>query len=279
MNKINKFDQSYSDLLARVLHAPVELNARTGKRVRAVDGVLIKCDELPLLTLRDIKPLWTCAETVWFMSGGRDVKFMQQFGFRNWDGFADVDGQVQSATGYRWRVASGVDQLASVVQKLAQDPSTRQAVMSAWVPALDLVNPGPNAPCLLTWHLHCIGERLHMSVMQRSCDLYFGLPHDILGMRLIQELVAAAIGRRPGPLSYFISNAHLYEDQWEPALAMLGRAEHAMEIALYPDQLYVTKGMYQAAVEGDPEVVMQLHRPIQTFYRPFPALSGPRLVK
>lgn len=273
------FDTSYAFTLKRVLDAPAHLNVRTEKLVRAVDGVFMRIGGLPILNLRDIKPLWTCAETVWFMGGRADVRFMQRFGFKNWNPFADRDGTISSATGYRWRHAHGVDQLDNVIKKLRTDPSNRQAVLLSWLPKMDAVKPGPNAPCLLAWHLHCIGDHLHMSVMQRSADMYFGFPHDVLGSRIVQELVAAAIGVFPGNLSYMIGNAHLYEDQWKAAAEMVAREDKCEDIADYPQSLGLTHQMASAALSGDDKVVGQLEERIKAFYRPFPPLTGPRLVQ
>lgn len=275
----NEFDTAYRFLLGRVLGATPQLNKRTGKTVKAVDGACFRLHGIPILNLRDINVTWTCAETVWFTGGRSDAKFMRAFGFKNWDQFTEGDGNtIRSATGYRWRVAhDNVDQLKRVIEKLDRDISDRQAVMISWLPGVDLVKPGPNAPCLLAWHVHYINGELHMTVMQRSADLYFGLPHDILGARLVQEIIAAAVDVPPGNLTYVASNAHLYEDQWKVAEEMIRREESCSEIAKYPTHLKLTSTLAKKALDGDSQVVEELLTRIKKFYTPFPPLSGPRL--
>lgn len=277
---VTKFDLDYAAVLAEILRKEPVLNARTGRKVKAVHGVHFRTHEayLPILTLRDIKPLWSCAESVWFVGGGSHVNFMRSFGFKSWDAFADPRGAVASATGFRWRQAfGGVDQLSEVMAKLSKDPTTRQAVMLSWVPPWDLVQPGPNAPCVIAWHFEVLEDKLHMSVMQRSADMFFGFPHDILGFSIVQELMADGLHLQPGVISYHVSNAHLYEDQWWPALKMLARASSArLEDVNYRLPLRDTD--WGRALMMDEALPRELHAMILQTYKPWPAIVGPRLV-
>lgn len=279
MSAKNSFDTQYSFALQRILAVRPMKNRRTGKNVKAIDGLFFRTGEIPILNLRDIKPLWTAAESVWFLGGRSDVKFMRDFGFKNWDAFTDKAGKmILSATGYRWRFAHGVDQLQAVIDKLNGDLSSRQAVLISWSPAEDLLKPGPNVPCLIAWHLHYINGQLHMTVMQRSADMYFGFPHDILGARIVQEVIAAAVEVPPGNLAYAISNGHLYEDQWDTAKDMIAREETCTEVAKYPESFKMTQEMVKGALAGNPDTVKLIMKRVDDFYRPFPPLSGPKLV-
>lgn len=279
MNAKTSFDTHYAFLLKRVLAEQQHMNMRTKTWVRAIDGAFFRYEGIPLLNLRDINIRWTCAEVVWFMGGLSNVQFMREFGFRNWDPFADGKGVVHSATGYRWRYAHGVDQLRLVIDKLKMDPSDRQAVLVSWLPDPDLRKPGPNAPCLLAWHFHAIAGKLHMTVLQRSADLYFGLPHDIFGSRIVQEMIAAAVDLVPGNVSYAVSNAHLYEDQWDTAKEMVAREDTCDTQMVYPVDMNITPAIAEAAMEGDKDVVLTLVERVKKFYVPFPPLSGPRLIR
>ena len=250
-------------------------------KVRAIHGATFSLTpgHIPLLTLRDIKPLWTCAEVVWFLSGGLEPEFMEQFGFKVWSKFAK-DGKVMSATGFRWRTGfDGIDQLGALIEKLKADPSNRQGVLLSWDPRRDTLHPGPNAPCVMIWHVHAIQGQLHMSVLQRSADMYFGLPHDILGSRLIQELLAAHLGMQVGGLMYAVSNAHLYEDQWEAAEEMIARVESSSyDPSTCGPDFGVTALDAERALRGDVETVFNLHDKVKALYNPWPPITGPKLV-
>jgi thymidylate synthase len=278
MRGLNEFDIAYSRALRTILDKPPALNQRTGKKCRAIHGLHFHLHDTPLLTLRDIKPLWACAEAVWFLSGSDDASWMASFGFRTWEKFADGDGRVRSATGWRWRAAFNVDQVGNILSKLSADPSNRQAVLLSWDPALDAERPGPNAPCVMVWHVHLLDGRLHMSVLQRSGDMYFGVPHDVFGSRLVQELLAAGLGAAPGELSYLVSNAHLYEDQWGPAEEMLARADESNGAVGLPVDLDLSRKHLDRALSGDKFLVWEMSDTIRRAYDPWPAIAGPRLV-
>lgn len=280
MPSCNHFDHAYGRAIRDILDAAPTLNERTGKKVRAIPGVSFKIQEthLPLLTLRDIRPLWSCVEAVWFISGSLEVAYIQKFGFKAWDKFADEHGRVLSATGFRWRHAFGVDQFAEVIGKLEMDRTSRQGVMLSWDPRTDLMTPGPNVPCVMIWHVHVIDGRLHMSVLQRSADMYFGLPHDILGSRIVQEFMAAALDVKVGTLLYSVSNAHLYEDQWENAEEMIYRLDQCgTNIAPCGPNLGLTRLEYLRACALDEVLPLEIHSKLLRHYEPWPPMKGPKL--
>lgn len=273
-----QFDTDYAAILARVLRQEPVRHERTHRWVRALPGAFINVDAArqPLLHLRDISPMWSCAEAIWFLSGARSTKLMKKFGFVTWDKFADKAGNVDSATGFRWRTAYDVDQIQEVFKKLKADKTTRQAVLLSWIPKWDLCKPGANVPCIVAWHFHMIGDALHMSVFQRSGDLYFGVPHDILGFRIVQALLAAGLGVDCGSVSYLISSAHLYEDQWGPATTMIGRSyKNPAEPVVDFD---FAKEDWKRALDGDATMPRQIYARLDKQYKPWPAIVGPRLV-
>jgi thymidylate synthase len=275
---LTDFDFAYATVLKKILDAKEEFNHRTNRKTKSVPGIFFKFSSIPILSLRDIKPLWTCAEAVWFMSGSSNPAFMRHFGFKNWDPFVDKTGNIRAATGFRWRKMHEVDQLMEGLHKLRQDRTNRQAVLMSWEPWEDS-KPGPNVPCLVVWHMHIIDGQLHMSILQRSGDMYFGVPHDILGAWIILELCAAAVQAKPGTLSYMISNAHLYSDQWDAAHEMIAREEGCTVKADYPAKLGLTIDDTTRSMNEDKALVIELHQKILEFYHPFPAIHGPSLVK
>lgn len=278
---VTDFDAIYADALRMILDEAPEKNERTGKRVRAMHGAVFQFspEVIPLMTLRDIKPLWACAEAVWFMGGKCDAAFMEKFGFKVWRKFANERGVVESATGLRWRSIFGVDQLKALVRKLSTDKSDRHGVLMSWDPFRDVNHPGTNVPCLVAWHFHIIGGRLHVSVLQRSGDMYFGVPHDVLGCRVIQELLAAGLDVAPGAISYLVSNAHLYEDQWDAAEEMVARAfDGGTAHKKLPKNMNLHKDDFVRAMTGDDTLPFELCDRLDKMYEPWPAITGPKLV-
>lgn len=284
MKAISEFDLDYVQALRIIMNSMPTRNLRTGKEVRATASLVFQLNPraVPLMTLRDIKPLWACAEAVWFMGGGHKADFMRGFGFKVWDKFADADGCVNSATGYRWRSHFKVDQLKELVKKLSADPTNRQAILCSWDPLEDNLRPGANVPCVDMWHFHILEGALHLSVLQRSGDMYFGVPHDILGSRIVQELIAAGIGAEVGMMSYSVSNGHLYEDQWQAAEEMISRMEkiiNSFQIKKVKlENLELTKDDFVSAMVCDERLPLKLAARIAKQYKPWPSIIGPKLV-
>lgn len=278
-----EFDIYYADALEILLQQDASENKRTGAKVKAAHGFTFYTSPtcLPLLTLRDIKPLWACAEAVWFMSGKSDSAFMKKFGFKVWDKFADESGHVASATGHRWREHFKVDQLKDLIGKLSLDKTNRQGVLVSWDPVEDTLRPGKNVPCVDMWHFHVINDMLHMSVLQRSGDMYFGVPHDIFGSRLVQLFLSAGLGVKPGAISYTISNAHLYEDQWPAAREMITRLKEMRRKGAsikYPKDIRVTRDEFLSAMVGDDTLPLKIAERVAKIYDPWPNILGPKLV-
>lgn len=287
MPKTTNFDLSYAAYLKEIMDSAPEENERTGKTVRSINGAFfsVKPSLFPILALRDIRPLWSCAEVVWFMGGGLSLDFMHRFGLRAWDKFAEKDGTVPSATGHRWRKFLGFDQLETVLKKLLLDKSSRHGVLLSWYPEKDLLDPGPNAPCVDLWHLHLSRNSLHLSVFQRSGDMYFGVPHDILGASLFHRIVASGLGFELGSLDYLVSNAHLYEDQWSAAEEMIFRQEASLKnfgdfLGNHYEPFFgMVRSDLKRAMSMDEELVKELYDSIMASYRPWEPISGPKLVK
>jgi len=221
------FDVAYMDMLTDILDSNGVKDERTGKEVRAVHGRHLRQLGLPILTLRDINTKWFCAEVVWFLAGGRDVRWMESFGFKNWSKFADNNGVLHSAYGYRWR-QHGMDQLEQLVDTLEADPTAKRTMLCSWLPYPDMLPDDhsdrlKNAPCVPVVHFTVVDGLLHCSAFQRSCDLYFGLPHDIAGISVMHHMLAARLGMSVGAISWTLSNVHLYENQFELGHKLIDR--------------------------------------------------------
>ncbi len=149
---MTRFDQIYIDAIRRVYHEGDEVySERTGYSTRAIPGLTLEIEPskgFPILTLRKIPIRLFCAEVVWMITGHKHLDFLRQF-TKVWDGFAEDDGTVETAYGYRWRNYFGRDQLLDLVEHLRAEPSSRHGVVVMWDPASDgLTAPKKkNVPC------------------------------------------------------------------------------------------------------------------------------------
>lgn len=208
-----------------------ELNRRTGVETRAMPGATywtdLAKDGFPLLAMREMKYSFI-PEVMWFLSGSNKVDWLSRH-TKIWDSFAEQNGAVTSAYGFRWRHHFGVDQIDMALDKLRADPSTRHAVIMMWDPATDLVVKQKNVPCPYSFTLNIIGGRLHLHLIIRSNDMILGFPTDVAGFALLLSIFAQELKVRPGILTVSISNAHIYENH-----------------------MYVIEELNKRAVETDP---------------------------
>lgn len=209
---INAF---YKDkVLTKIASQYPELNKRTGIEVRAMPGATywtdLYKDGFPLLGLREMKFSFI-PEIMWFLSGSNKVEWLSNH-TKIWDSFAEENGLVTSAYGFRWRYHFNVDQIEIALQKLREDPSTRHAVIMMWDPATDLVVKQKNVPCPYTFTLNIINGRLHLHLVIRSNDMILGFPTDVAGFALLTHIFAQELRVKPGILTISISNAHIYEN-------------------------------------------------------------------
>ena len=160
--------------------------------------------------IRCANPFFHVMEFVWMMAGSNDVKWISQFNSR-FKEYADADGTVHGAYGYRWANYFKVDQLRQVVDLLKRDPESRRAVLGMWDPQHDLGTEHNDLPCNTHIYFRRINGRLDMTVCNRSNDAVWGMTGaNAVHMTLLHELVATLSGMGQGKYRVFTNNAHLY---------------------------------------------------------------------
>jgi thymidylate synthase len=280
-NPMSGFDGEYRALVERLMTDGIEdVNRRTGHAIRALPGqTLVVPDvaaDFPLLTLRRIPIRLFVAEQVWFLTGERMPEpFLTQF-THIWSDFANLGGVVSTAYGYRWRRHFRRDQIADLVRLLEEDPSSRQGVVVAWDPATDGLASGvqrKNVPCPYTFTACIIGGKLHMHSIVRSNDVLLGLPHDVAGFCLLQQILAARLGVAAGQYTHSISHAHIYDIHYDAARELADRMPHHPPITLT-----VSRDAYDRASAGDAALVVELEAQLAAQYAPQPAIKGLKIV-
>lgn len=121
------------------------------------------------------------------------------------------------------KCSEGFDQVAHVLHGLKTDPTRRDMVISLWNPLQhkDAVLP----PChvLYVFSYEPETHQLHLSMTQRSCDFFLGVPFNIASCATLLCIMAQAAGMKAGHLLWHGADVHLYENQLEAAQAQLSR--------------------------------------------------------
>lgn len=118
--------------------------------------------------------------------------------------------------GYGRRIAM---QLPRAVERLLQDPDSRQAVVTIWDPLYDMQEVR-DLPCTLDFNFRVRNDRLNMSTTMRSNDVWLGACYDFFMFTQLQCTVANALGIEPGTYTHHAYSFHMYERNLEAADAL-----------------------------------------------------------
>src|SRR6187397_2759862 len=231
----------YEDLVRHVLTDGVPKQDRTGTGTVSVFGYQMRfdlADGFPLVTTKKVHFRSIAYELLWFLRGESNVRWLQEHGVTIWDEWADADGDLGPIYGVQWRSwpapdGRRIDQLASVIEQLREDPDSRRHVVSAWNPA-DIPRMAL-APCHALFQFYVADGRLSCQLYQRSGDLFLGVPFNIASYALLTHMVAQVSGLEVGDFVHTLGDAHLYLNHLDQAREQLTRAPRALpELRLDP---------------------------------------------
>lgn len=221
--------QQYLDLLRHIRDSGSEKADRTGTGTRSVFGYQMRfdlADGFPLLTTKKLHIKSIVHELLWFLAGDTNIDYLKQHGVRIWDEWADKDGNLGPVYGKQWRSWAApdgrtIDQISEVVNLIKTDPDSRRMIVSAWNPA-DIPKMAL-APCHCLFQFYVNDGRLSCQLYQRSADVFLGVPFNIASYALLTEMMALAMGLKPGTFVHTFGDAHLYSDHMEQVETQLSR--------------------------------------------------------
>jgi len=161
---------------------------------------------------RQWKAEYAEAEWQWYLSGDRSVaKLGEIYGKvpEIWKRMADYKGNVNSNYGWQWQ-RNG--QLDKVIDQLQNNPDTRQAAISIY-DGKEIQDYSHDTPCTYAVQFTVLNNKLNMSVVMRSNDLWYGFCNDQYQFSSLQMLVAKETGYELGTYYHFAHNLHLYNDK------------------------------------------------------------------
>ena len=161
---------------------------------------------------RDANPVFHLLESIWMLAGRDDVGFLLPYNARM-ALYAEPNGAVHGAYGYRWRKMFGVDQLLEIANELRRNPSSRQCVLQMWSAQADLGAVVKDRPCNTHVYFDCRGGALNMTVCCRSNDILWGAyGANAVHFSMMQELVAWGAEVPVGVYRQMSNNFHAYTD-------------------------------------------------------------------
>ncbi len=262
-------EEQYLDIVRHLLARGDRRIDRTGVGTFSLFGAMMRFDlsegQFPVFTTKKVYWKTAVKEMLWFLTGRTDLRSLLQQNIRIWtdwpldayrkatgeaisqedfearilkdDGFSERWGDLGPIYGKQWRRwldAEGRehDQVASVIETLKTNPSSRRMLFHAWnVAELDRM---ALHPCHMTYQFHVAGlqdsgrkPRLSLMVMQRSCDILLGAPFNICQQAALLAMVAKVVDMEPGELIWAGGDVHLYLNHLEQAQEQVSRAPFA----------------------------------------------------
>ncbi len=216
---------------------------RTGTGTKSVFGHQMRfalSEGFPLVTTKKVFLKAVIVELLWFLQGGRNVKWLQERGCTIWDEWAGPDGDLGPVYGVQWRSwpkpdGGHIDQIAQVVEQLATNPDSRRIVVSAWnvadLPQMALM------PCHAFFQFYVApGEsptargKLSCQLYQRSADIFLGVPFNIASYALLTHMLAQQCNLDVGDFIWTGGDCHIYSNHEEQVRTQLARQPYAYPV-------------------------------------------------
>ena len=163
--------------------------------------------------IRNWNHLYAESEWQWYLTGDPNIDTLGRLYGKIppiWEKMADANREVRSNYGWQWK-RNG--QLNYAIQKLRDKKDTRHAVISIYDGKESSSRYMFDTPCTCAIHFHIIDNKLDMSVMMRSNDLWYGFPNDQYCFSKLQKMVADDVDIPVGKYYHFVTNLHIYNDK------------------------------------------------------------------
>lgn len=165
-----------------------------------------------------------------------DVDSAAQIGDATDRGYRVV-GQVQGKGPPKVLLHKAIDQVRQCLDTIVNNPADRRILFHAWNCAeLDQM---ALPPChLLYQFLPNVARReLSLCLYVRSNDIGLGAPFNLCEAAIMLSLTARLTGYVPRWLTYFIADAHIYENQLDMLREQLGREPYAAPRLVIADRI------------------------------------------
>lgn len=211
--EVGNFRQGYIDVCREVVAMGDEVAPRGQKTRELLDVMIVLADptdSLPIGTGRQVNPSVGAIEALQLVGATETPELTVQL--------IPQMGAYREPNGYFWgaygrRIGA---QACQVEQKLRDDPSSRQAVITLWQPWSDNSAGKRDYPCTVMQQFLIRHDRLLMHTTMRSNDVWLGLAADVFQFTQLQLALAASLGLEPGPYHHHAVSLHAYERDWEP---------------------------------------------------------------
>jgi thymidylate synthase len=114
----------------------------------------------------------------------------------------------------------GVDQVREIIDLIKNDPFSRRIILTAWNPAA--LSRMALPPCHMMAQFYVSRDGLlECQMYQRSCDVFLGVPFNIMSYSLLTHMIAHVCGIRASKLTMCFGDTHIYKNHLEQVLTQM----------------------------------------------------------
>jgi thymidylate synthase len=185
--------------------------------------------------------------------------------WRQWPGYkvidADQEGQLANAQKNGFTIVApieengvkkvllykAIDQLRECLDTIVNNPSSRRILFHGWNPAVLDAVALPACHLLYQFIPNPSTKELSMCLYVRSNDLGLGTPFNLAEGAALMHLIARLTGYTPRWFTYFIGDAHIYENHMEMVQEQLTREPFPLPQLIISDRVpsFAQTGKYE----------------------------------
>lgn len=239
--------KAYLDVMDRIMKEGIDREGRNGK-TRALFAQQVRfnfADGFPAVTTKKLAFKAVKSELLWFLEGSNDDNRLKELNGSErtiWTDNAEADywtpkakfpgdlGRIYGVQWRKWQSPDGkiFDQIATVIDKIKNNPTDRRLVVSAWNPGeLDQM---ALPPCHMMFQFfpNPNTKQLSVHMVQRSCDMFLGVPFNIASYALLLAMVAQVTGYTPHEVVLSLNDAHIYHEHFDAVREQLTREPYPL---------------------------------------------------
>jgi thymidylate synthase len=285
LRDVNAWEIQYLDLMRDILFNGSRQKNRTGIDSFMIPGAMIKADlrfGFPAITTKKLAWKAVVGELLGFLRGYTSAAQFRELGCKIWDQnanenkawLANPHRQGEDDLGYIYsrlwtdmphhQQYAGVDdngpypairwnQIQKLIENIQTDPTSRRLIVNSWHP--EVFDQAALPPCHVMFQVLIDQSKnlMHMSMYQRSCDMFLGVPFNIASYALLTHILCLATGYTPGTFTWFGADCHIYENHVEQVKEQLGREPYGMPGLVIPAPLYLETSTYEDIFKMEPD--------------------------
>lgn len=232
--------KQYLTLLKHIYDTGTDVETRNGmtRKVFAQQLRFNLEEGFPAMTTKKLAFNMMKSELLWFIEGsGDDNRLKEIAGTEStiwtanaeaeyWKPKAKFDGDLGRVYGVQWRHwrrpdGTEVDQLHDVIERIKKDPHDRRHVVTAWNPGE--IEQMALPPCHMLFQFFVADDKISIHMVQRSCDMFLGVPFNIASYALLLSMVAQETNLKPHECILTLNDAHIYHEHFDAVQEQITR--------------------------------------------------------